>query len=233
MTIIEECTSTNALIDRAAAHGEALLARVQTSGRGQRGNTWEAEPYKNISMSIMLRPQCLPASRQFELSEAVALGVADLLDSLEISEVKVKWPNDVYVGDGKICGILIENSLSGTFIGRSIAGIGLNVNQTEFLSSAPNPLSLKQLTGLDYDVCELAERLVGCVLARLERRADENHAEYRSRLWRGEGEWPWQTAEGESFVAHIEDVLPTGHLVLSGCGKPFAFKEVKPLGFAN
>lgn len=230
MTIIEECRSTNEAIDRMAAHGEALMARVQTAGRGQRGNAWESEPYKNITMSIMLRPEQLPASRQFELSEAVALGVADLLVGLGIDGVRVKWPNDVYAGDRKICGILIENVVNGNNIGRSIAGIGLNVNQTEFLSGAPNPVSLKQLTGRDYDVCELGEKLVRCVLRRV---GQDNHSEYRRRLWRGEGKWQWETAEGDVFEAGIEDVLADGRLVLSGCNRRFAFKEVRPRGFAN
>ena len=230
MRIIEECESTNAALDRTAAHGEALLALTQTAGRGQRGNTWEAAPRQNITMSIMLRPEALPVSRQFEVSEAVALGVVDLLDELGIDGAKVKWPNDIYVGDKKICGILIENSLSGKMIARSIAGIGLNVNQTEFLSGAPNPVSLSQLTGRGYDVCEVAARLAECVLNRFGR---DNHAEYRRRLWRGEGQWAWQTATGEEFTAEIVEVMADGRLVLSGRTEAFSFKEVKPAGFAN
>lgn len=233
MRIIEECGSTNAALDREAAHGDALLALAQTAGRGQRGNTWESAPGQNITMSIMLRPEQLPVNRQFELSEAVALGVADLLDKTGIEGVKVKWPNDIYVGDRKICGILIENTLGGAMIVRSIAGVGLNVNQTEFVGSAPNPVSMKQLTGKDYDICELAEQLVGCVMARLECGAANNHADYRDRLWRGTGEWTWQTADGEAFTAAVVEVLADGRLLLTGRPEPFGFKEVKPMGFAN
>ena len=231
MRIINECTSTNASIDRESRHGEALLALTQTAGRGQRGNTWESEPHKNITMSVMLRPTDLPAIRQFEISQAVALAVVDLLERLMIKDVKVKWPNDVYVGDKKICGILIENSLNGAMISRSIVGIGLNVNQTKFLSDAPNPVSIKQLTGeKEYDIIELANELIDNVLKRL---GKDNKAEYRQRLWRGKGEWAWQKADGLQFNAEIVEVLSDGRLVLSNQPNPFAFKEVKPLGFAN
>lgn len=224
MTIIEECASTNSAIERTAPHGFALMARRQTAGRGQRGNSWEAAPGLNITLSLMLRPHELPAARQFEVSEAVALGITDLLLEQGLTEVKVKWPNDIYVGDRKICGILIENSLSGNLIGHSIAGIGLNVNQTEFLSDAPNPVSLKQLTGKDYALEPLAERMCTLILNRLGR---DNHADYKERLWRGVGEWPWRTVSGELITAAIDDVLLTGHLVVAD--KPYAYKEIFPV----
>ncbi len=135
-----------------APHGYVLMAREQTAGRGQRGNSWEAAPGMNVTMSVMLRPQGLPAAAQFAISEAVAMGVVDLLDSLGVDGARVKWPNDIYVGDRKVCGILIENSLCGTIVGRSVAGVGLNVNQREFVGGAPNPVSLRQLLGRDLDV---------------------------------------------------------------------------------
>lgn len=225
LTLIDSCASTNSAIDREAPHGFALMAREQTAGRGQRGNSWEAEPGRNVTLSLMLRPEGLPAVRQFEVSEAVALGVADAVEELGIGDVRVKWPNDIYVGDRKIAGILIENSLTGPMIGRSIAGIGLNVNQREFRSDAPNPVSAWQLTGREYDVEAVARRMVGLILGRLGR---DNHAEYRRRLWRGEGTWEWLTAAGERFSAAIEDVLPDGCLCLGGRA-PFAFKEVAPV----
>lgn len=230
LRVIDECGSTNSELGKDAPHGCAVMARRQTAGRGQRGNSWESEAGKNVTLSIMLRPEGLAAVRQFEVSEAVALAVADLVEAQGVSGVRVKWPNDVYVGDRKIAGILIENSLRGALIGRSIAGIGLNVNQTEFVSGAPNPVSLRQLTGREFDPEELAGRLVERVLERVGR---DNHAEYRRRLWRGEGVWPWLTADGEEFTAAIIDVLPTGGLILSGRPEPFAFKEVRPLGYAN
>lgn len=226
LTLTDTCPSTNSAIDRNAPHGHALMALTQTAGRGQRGNHWEAEPGKNITLSLMLRPEGIAANRQFEISEAVALGVADAVEELGVERVAVKWPNDIYVGDSKIAGILIENSLSGTAIARSIAGIGLNVNQTEFHSDAPNPVSLAQLTGRTFDIRALAQRMIDLILGRLGR---DNHEEYRRRLWRRKGLWRWQTADGKQFTATIDDVLPDGHLCLSGHA-PFAFKEVFPAG---
>lgn len=226
LTQIDCCASTSSAIDRNAPHGLALMARTQTAGRGQRGNSWEAEPGKNITLSLMLRPEATEAARQFEISEAVALGVADTVESLGIDGVSVKWPNDIYVGDRKIAGILIENTLSGTIISRSIAGIGLNVNQREFRSDAPNPVSAWQLTGREFDIEEVALRMVNNILDRLGR---DNHAEYRRRLWRGRGQWPWRTPDGRQFLASIEAVDPDGRLHLSGHPTPFAFKEVFPL----
>ncbi len=227
LTLIDECASTNAAIDRDAPHGFALMALRQTAGRGQRGNSWEAEPGRNITLSLMLRPRDLDASRQFEVSEAVALGILDLLRELGIDGVSVKWPNDIYVADRKICGILIENTLSGRQIARSIAGIGLNVNQTEFRSDAPNPVSLTQLTGQQYPIRDLAERMVSKILARLDR--GDNHADYLANLWRRTGTHLWQTPDGKKFPASIVDVLPSGHLLLSSRPTPFAFKEISPL----
>ncbi len=226
LKLIDSCRSTSSELDRTAPHGFALMAREQTAGRGQRGNSWEAEPGKNITLSVMLRPDNLPALRQFEISEAVALGVADTVESLGIEGVAVKWPNDIYVGDRKIAGILIENSIRGANIAYSVAGIGLNVNQTEFRSDAPNPVSIAQLTGRSYDLVELASAMVSRILDRLGR---VNHAEYRRRLWRGTGLWRWTTPDGNEFEAEIVDVAPDGMLTLSGCPRPFAFKQLSPL----
>lgn len=229
MIVLDSCTSTNSALPADAPHGEAVMALEQTAGRGQRGNHWEAEPGLNVTMSVMLRPQGLEARRQFEVSEAVALAVVDLLDTLGVADVAVKWPNDIYVGDRKICGILIENALEGCMIARSIAGVGLNVNQRMFRSDAPNPVSLWQLQGREYDIRALAEELV----QRMVRLLGEGnlHARYISRLWRGKGLWQWQLPSGELFEAEVADVLPTGHLCLRSATdvRTFAFKEVSPV----
>ncbi|MBD5325041.1 MAG: biotin--[acetyl-CoA-carboxylase] ligase [Bacteroides sp.] len=226
LKLIDTCASTSSAIERDAPHGLALMALTQTAGRGQRGNSWEAEPGKNITLSMMLRPEGVEAARQFEISEAVALAVADTVESLGIDGVSVKWPNDIYVGDRKIAGILIENALSGTMISRSIAGIGLNINQRQFHSDAPNPVSAWQLTGRDHDIQALAQQMADNILSRLGR---DNHAEYRRRLWRGSGQWPWRTPDGRRFLASIEAVDPDGHLHLSGHPTPFAFKQIFPI----
>ena len=231
--IVEETPSTNsalAAMAGSAPHGYAIMSRRQTAGRGQRGNTWESAPGMNVTLSVLLRPDGVDAAAQFTISEAVAIGVVDTIAPLLPGEdVRVKWPNDVYVGDRKICGILIENSLVGRSVERSIAGIGLNVNQDRFVSDAPNPVSLTQLTGQTYDVEDVARRLCDNILTRMEQSVEALHCDYRALLWRGEGYHAWTDASGRRFDARIEDVAPTGHLTLEerdGGRGTFAFKEV-------
>lgn len=226
VTFLDQCTSTNSAIDRDAPHGTAVAAVSQSAGRGQRGSSWESEPGMNVTMSVMLRhgDEGLDVERHFEISRHVALAVASVLDRHDIDGVEVKWPNDVYVGNRKICGILIENSLSGRRITRSIAGVGLNVNQTEFHSDAPNPVSMAQLTGLSYDVEQLARELAEAICAPLNPEAEAET--YRARLWRGKKVHPWLTAKGEVFEGSIESVMPNGHIIIGG--REFDFKEVWP-----
>ena len=156
---LESVDSTNnytskLLADNKLTEGTVVLAGYQNSGRGQINNTWESEPGKNLLMSVILYPEFLPVQQQFLLSKVVALGVRDMLAKF-VDEVKIKWPNDIYIGDKKIAGILIENSIMGYTIGSSVAGIGININQEVFLSNAPNPVSLFQLKGNFFDLDEL------------------------------------------------------------------------------
>lgn len=230
LNVIPTCTSTNSALPADAPHGYVLMAMEQTAGRGQRGNSWEAAPGLNITLSMMLRPQ-VDAANQFAISEAVALAVVDTLVATGLAEVSVKWPNDIYVADRKICGILIENSLAGAMVARSVVGIGLNVNQPEFCSDAPNPVSMLQLLGRQTALEPLAQAMCNHILERLEQPAAENHADYISLLWRGQGQWQWRITEtGEVVTASIVDVLPTGHLILSHSpATPFAFKTISPV----
>jgi BirA family biotin operon repressor/biotin-[acetyl-CoA-carboxylase] ligase len=230
LNVIPTCTSTNSALPADAPHGYVLMAMEQTAGRGQRGNSWEAAPGLNITLSMMLHPR-VDAANQFAISEAVALAVVDTLVAAGLAQVSVKWPNDIYVADRKICGILIENSLTGVRVARSVVGIGLNVNQPEFCSDAPNPVSMLQLLGRPTALEPLAQAMCNRILERLEQPAAENHADYISLLWRGQGLWQWRIAEtGEVVTASIVDVLPTGHLLLSHSpSTPFAFKTVSPV----
>lgn len=233
---LETTPSTNTAMAAASdlSHGTIIFTPEQSAGRGQRGNSWESAPGKNATMSIMLRPRTITADRQFTVSEAVALGVARLLDRfIEPARVKVKWPNDIYVDDKKIAGILIENTLTGRHIDRSIAGIGLNVNQREFLSDAPNPVSILNITGRENDVENIVGELGAEILKvfdRAENDSEDVHKEYLGRLWRGEGEHLFAEPGGKPFMASITDVAPDGFMTLrrSSDGKlrRYAFKEV-------
>ena len=205
----------------------AVVAEYQTAGRGCGSNTWESERGKNLTFSVLLHPTEIPADCQFRISEAVSVALCETLEQF-FRPVTIKWPNDIYVGDRKICGILIENQLRGRLISDSIVGIGLNVNQTEFRSDAPNPVSLAQLTGHEED----REALLQAFLQRLSdtmAMAPEVLIEaYRSRLYRREGIYPFSDKEG-TFEAKVLNVLDDGRLVLldtEGKARMYAFKEV-------
>lgn len=136
-------------------------ALAQTAGIGQRGNHWEAEPGKNLTFSLVLHPTFLPADRQFKLTEALSLALCDCLK--DTKDLKVKWPNDIYVGRRKICGTLVSTRLQGAQIASAICGIGLNVNQTVFPDWVPNPTSMALLTGEEYDLEPLLKKILACI----------------------------------------------------------------------
>ncbi len=227
-----------------AEHGTVVYTDRQTAGRGQRGNSWESEPFKNVTMSILLRPENVAPNQQFWLSEISALAVERVL-SKYIGNVSIKWPNDVYYKDFKICGMLIEHSLSGGKINYTIPGIGINVNQRVFLSDAPNPISLVNVLGHEVPTSEILDGLVDEILTmcgQLPEKAEEIHREFLSKLYRRDGFHEYQSTirsastdglsvleEGEHFQARIVNVHPDGMLALmttEGHIHTFAFKEV-------
>lgn len=234
---IEETASTNSylkelLLTQNIAEGTIVFAHHQTAGRGQRGNSWEAEEGKNLTFSMVLYPTFVIVKEQFILSQLVSLGIKAVLDKYT-SHITIKWPNDIYWRDQKICGILIENTLGGGVLSSCVIGIGINVNQTEFLSDAPNPVSLKMITGKDCLLEELLvvirDRILGYY--RMLRGGDEEFIvkAYKSSLFRKEGYYRYSDREKE-FDAKIVDVRPSGHLVLEtleGEIRTFAFREVK------
>lgn len=250
ISVYDSLTSTNTFLrenPQAEPPMTLVCAHTQSAGRGQRGNSWESEPKKNLTCSFLFHPHDILPRQQFAISEAVALAVADTLNSYGI-RAAVKWPNDIYCGEKKICGILIEHAVSSAGIERTIAGIGLNINQLLFVSDAPNPVSMTLLTDRAYDVMEVAETLGGYLEQRITLISGDNgraalHADYMRTLWRGDGrEYPFRLkagnestlrlgiAEGACFEAAIADIGPTGHLTLRHSGAelgPFAFKEIE------
>lgn len=131
-----------------AMEGSVILTNYQTAGKGQNGAIWESERGKNLMFSWILQPGFLLPSEQFMLTKTTSVALQETISRyLHDQHVKIKWPNDIYVGQKKIAGILIENTIMGNHIEFSVIGIGINVNQTIFRSDAPNPVSLKQLTG--------------------------------------------------------------------------------------
>ena len=224
---IKATHSTNTLLKELLANGEwpegerFLYTAFQTAGRGQAGNGWESEEGKNLLCSILLPPN----KNLYFLN--IAIGVALLRVIGE--DFTIKWPNDIYFGDKKVAGILIENAIIGNEIKYSIAGIGLNVNQTTFVSDAPNPVSLKQIRGQEYDIERLMNHLFETVQRVLNESEQEVWAYYKSHLYRREGFWPFEDKDGP-FEAAIKDVLPTGEIVLEdkkGQERIYHFKQVR------
>lgn len=210
-----------------------VYAVEQTAGRGQRGNSWESQPGMNLTCSALFRPEGVETAAQFVISEAVALAVADLLEGYGVKAL-VKWPNDIYVGDRKICGILIENSIMGREIMRSVAGIGVNINQSRFVSDAPNPVSLVQLTGEEHPVDKVAADFADILERRLAMLESPKtlHEEFLRRMWRADGSlYPFlDKTRNQQINARISAVDPDGILTLttdSGEQRKFAFKEVE------
>lgn len=235
---LREITSTNSYLSKVAStlpSGTVIYTYRQTAGRGQKGNSWESEPGKNLSFSSLFKGLPVSPAHQFAICEAVSVAIAEVLAE-ESDGIKIKWPNDIYHHDGKLCGILIEHSLVDGAIAHTIAGVGVNVNQTRFVSDAPNPVSLAGITGRDYDldsmlhrVCERIEAKCAC-LGNAEAEAGI-HRQYLSMLyWNDALLHTFELHNGERFFASVGDVLPDGTLCLhaqDGTVRQFRFKEVK------
>lgn len=214
------------------ADGTVFLAYEQFGGRGQMKNSWESQAGKNLTFSIVLFPDFLDIRRQFMLSKVVTLGIYKALVK-EVDTLSIKWPNDIYAGNKKLGGILIENSVMYSSIKSSVIGIGINVNQTDFLSNAPNPVSLKTLTNQQYD-CELvlAEILSGIdfyydLLKKGEHELIDR--EFISVLYKY-NEMHWFRSDNQSFEGKIVGVNEIGQLLIrkqDGEILDFHFKEVE------
>lgn len=209
-----------------------LSTDYQTAGRGQGTNHWESANGENLLFSLALHPKFLPPFQQFLLSESIALALIDTLG--EWIETKIKWPNDIYVEDKKIAGILIECDITGKTLSTACVGIGLNVNQTLFLSDAPNPISLRQIVGHKLDREELLKKICHYIDIRYkELQSPEgpiniSHA-YNTKLYRKSELHEYLTPMGERFRGKIEKVTPTGTLFIvdeKGKERTFLFKEI-------
>ena len=222
---IAQTNSTNQwLREQGGEEDMVVWADYQTAGRGQGSNHWESERGKNLTFSMLIHPQGIPANRQFSISMAVSLAICEALGQ-HIGDLSIKWPNDIYWRNGKICGILIENTLHGTMIRDCIIGVGLNVNQRTFQSDAPNPVSLWQICEYETD-CKLL--LKGILRSFGKYLGQDVKEQYISMLYRRRGFHPYADQQG-AFMAEIVDVEDDGHLLLrddNGVQRRYAFKEV-------
>lgn len=243
---IKTTDSTSSLIRREymdREDGFYIRADFQTGGRGQQGNRWESEEGRNLMFSMLIHPN-LPIEQAWNINIAFALAIADGIRLLctPADPLTIKWPNDLYIGDRKVCGTLIENFVTGSHIGSSIVGVGLNVNQIRFVSDAPNPTSLLSecYTTQDFDL-NIVEQVI---IAQIHKQLDilykhnpyntnlkstdhltsnpnqelnpltSNRNRYLSQLYRNDGKlYDWEDAEGP-FRAKIVDISPIGELIL-------------------
>lgn len=236
---LDATPSTNAylknLLEEVPVSEDTLVTTIaQTQGRGQRGTNWLSEKGKNLTMSYLHLPSGLGIDRQFEINMVVSLAVLEVLRSLGIPDLSVKWPNDILSSSFKIGGILIENQLKGRLISSAVVGLGLNVLQQDF-PDLPYARSLVQCKPQDYNLESLAQSIAKAwqrglePLSRLPKQASLQHkyegALYGLELWK-----TYQTMDGRVFKAQVKGVQPDGRLILcksSGELMSFALKEIQ------
>jgi BirA family biotin operon repressor/biotin-[acetyl-CoA-carboxylase] ligase len=235
---ISETSSTNQLMKELirknnTPEGFVVQTDYQTRGKGQGNNSWESAKGKNLLFSLLLRPQHIAIEDQFIISQIVSLGILKALSKLipdNADSLSIKWPNDIYLNNKKLGGILIENTLQGRIINASVIGIGLNVNQEEFYSDARNPVSLKQITGIEYPVYQIMNSVITHILhLYLEINPEQVREQYMNNLYRRSGYHNFRS-KNNSFSARILDIASDGKLMLESVDgeiSTYYFKEVE------
>lgn len=232
--------STNAHLKKMLLSGvlndfTVVVAEQQTKGRGQVGTAWLSESGKNLTFSVLKLIDKVSVKEQFLINICVSLSIFKTLSDLQVPDLSIKWPNDILSGSAKICGILIENTLSGIQIQASIIGIGLNVNQTKF-DNLPNASSLKLVLGKTYDLDEVLHN----ILLNLKKNflnvestsVEELWSDYEKVLFRKDKPSTFQDSKGEFFMGFIRGVSETGKLMVTledQVVKEFDLKDIKLL----
>jgi BirA family biotin operon repressor/biotin-[acetyl-CoA-carboxylase] ligase len=208
------------------------MAETQFAGRGQHNNVWHAQPGKNLTFSLLLKPSFISPQQQFELTRAISLGVYDALHPLLRDRLKIKWPNDIYFGDKKLGGMLIENMIQGGQIKSSIVGIGINVNQDNFSVESGAPVSIRQILQRDYDLQHILSQICNHVEAwYLKLKAgnfDVIRSNYLAVLYRL-NEQHFFRSNNHVFMGEIVGVTAIGQLVVLSDGeeKLYNLKEIE------
>lgn len=235
---LKEVNSTNTFLKDVLSkstpfyEGTVILAEKQYAGRGQTGNTWESEAGKNLTFSILLNPTFLPLEQQFDLNKAISLALNDVLNKYTSGNAFIKWPNDSYIGNKKIAGLLIENIVNGNKIKHAIIGIGINVNQEEFPSDIKNVTSLKQALHQDYDLLNLLAELCSSLEARYLQlksgKSKEIDMEYLNKLYLRD-EWAPFKFDGQIQSGKIYGITANGQLIVDTMEGPRYFnnKEIE------
>ncbi len=243
VTVFKTVESTNTCLSNLLSQqrlpeGAVIMADEQTSGRGLANERWLSEAGKNLLMSVVFYPSFLSTQNLFMLSKAFSLGVYDcvkdlLTNSSENKFVKIKWPNDIYVGDKKLCGMLIENSIRNPNVNHTVLGIGLNVNEEDFPVALQNPVSLKMILGKELEMIACFTALCNALESRYLQlkagHADQINEEYVSALFRF-GEFHEYESNHGRFKAKLTAVADDGKIFLkreTGLIEKYDFKEVK------
>jgi BirA family biotin operon repressor/biotin-[acetyl-CoA-carboxylase] ligase len=220
------------LTEAVVEEGTVVYTDFQTAGRGQRGNGWESEKGKNLLFSIVLYPYMIKANEQFIISQAISLAIKDSLNKY-LDSITIKWPNDIYWQEKKICGMLIENTLTNDTINQSVIGIGININQDKFSDNIPNPVSIKQITGKEYKTEDILHQIYLYIMKYYADLKGGKTAyireKYQESLFRNKGYHLYNDGISD-FEARIQEVQPSGILSLElrdGTEREFAFKEVR------
>ena len=239
MITLKEVDSTNTFLKNLVSNskplpeGTVIMAESQYAGRGQQQNGWHSQAGKNLTFSLLLNPSFLPVTQQFDLTRVISLGVFNALEALLGDQLKIKWPNDIYYGDKKLGGILIENLLQGSLIKQAVIGIGINVNQLEFPDWVPNPISINQILQQDYDLQLLLSQICRHIEAwYLKLRAGKTElireAYLNSMYWLNETHL--FRSNGDVFSGKIKNIENNGLLVVNNNIETefkFTFKEIE------
>ena len=217
----EQIDSTNAFLQKQQSECDirnwVVSADEQTAGKGMGSNSWESEVEKNLTFSLAADMSFLPAERQFLLSEAVPLGIVEVLNKLlPVEKLSIKWPNDIYYRNRKLAGILINSTIKANMMGISIIGIGLNVNQMHFQDWPTHPISMKMITGKNYELRPLLEQLAEHIIIKVEQlKSDPTTIEqdYLKRLFRYRT-WADYEVGGKVLRLFMTGIDPFGRLQL-------------------
>lgn len=238
---LKEVDSTNNFLkdllsnSKPVPEGTVIMAEHQYAGRGQQQSKWLSQPGKNLTFSILFKPAFINAVNQFDLTRAISLGVYDTLRTLLGDGLKIKWPNDIYYGDKKLGGMLIENMVQGERINNSVVGIGLNINQDDFPEGAGNATSVKQILQKDYDLrlllSEICSQIEGYYLHLKAGRVNFIRSGYLSRLYWLNEQRQFKAA-GKIFTGAIEGVADNGLLMIRSEGNTAAY-NLKEIEFLN
>lgn len=217
--------------DGTAEEGTVILADFQTKGKGQKDGYWESEKGKNLTFSIILFPNFLDIQKQFYLSMSVSIGIVEFLARLSVKS-KIKWPNDIYIKNKKVAGMLIENSIKRNIIANSVIGIGININQTKFKSSAPNPTSLSLELNKTFDIKSTRKQLISCLDKWIKLLYNSQYKKikyrYRKNLFLINKKTCFADINGK-FDGRIIDIEESGVLIIKTDSKKirkYNFKEV-------